>query len=616
MTAAGSRSLFYALGVEATQLALLAAGFVIEEVTGDFVDFDDESGGQADRELAIPLLPGMDAVVVDSAQIVLRARVLEVDVTGYDSVATSDDDVGVVVRLHTPSRIRRIVLGHVSFPPEVAGEAVRYRHVSGLETRAAGEGVTTESMRVVVRPAEPSEGGFTFGPPIFADPPFPAPPSPFYGPSLAGLRVAMPSGGSLQVQLPETAGQAWLVQLAHGAEPTELRPLAFSAAATRVSVAAAPRNLSIVARGATPEEDVALWGNPNALLPESGSQVVSFTPVAQRMLSARLAEAGSAGAGVTLPVSLRFAAHSGGRIEVESRTLSAHYEVHPMEADPLLLRASGTWSQVRLSAPTTVRADAGGGQLEAALLGRELNPGSPVPPITSPPAGLRVTAERWAAASARWEPAAGGTGSALPLVSVQVLVQASEATEVVLEVRADSAAAPGPAVATPAVLQLEPGPAEWQEFVLKQPVPVVTGGAPLWVALRTNQGEVRWFAAGDGEARVSVDRGATWGAIDERLIEGGAPLALLFHASDVSLAPRLALYLGEIPVAELAVDRPVGEARFAAELALPGPILSALASAPPGLGPRADTTVHAFSRSVIDLTLSDFSLSYSPFQGG
>lgn len=604
-----AQALFYPRELLTTQLKLLVAG-VLEDPSLDVVQFGD-GGGTADRELAIPFLAGMDEVVVDDASLRLSARSLELDLpqSAYSVSNASGDNVGVVVSLKAPGRLTRIVMDNPTFTAGVkAGQRYAYG-VGGVSTGAVG---AAETMRLVVRTATPkSTGGFDFGPPIFVDQPFRLD-SPFFGLVLGGLSVSAVSGSKLQLTFPPTSGSAWLVQFAFGDEAAKLKPLAYTSAVSSVRVAASPTNLSIVVPGEDGGADTVLWSYANALLPEVGDQDVSFTPVAQTRLAAELE-----GASVTLPVPLRFASETAGKVAIEARTLDAHYRVFPLGPDPVEERLGGGWTPLRLAAPAALRPAGGELQLTAVHLGRALNDGSPVPPLDLPASGVRVDSERWAATATPFLAPAGTEVATLPLVSVQVPLEAQVETEVSLEIRGGAANTPAAPLGPPVVRQLDPGTRGWIEFELPQPLELPTGGEPPWVSLRTTKGEVRWFAEGAGTGRISADGGETWGEVDPLLVDAATPLALLFHAVSPPYAPpQLELRLGPqaLPPLVVGVRSPADEAEFSLpSTAVPAALVDAVAHTV-GTG-RATTVVSVFSRAVCDLTIASLSLRYEPAGG-
>jgi hypothetical protein len=587
---AAAQALFYSrTDLSRSQLVQLVAGVFPNAADLDRIEFGEEEGGTADRELAIPFLADMDEVVVDAAELRLAARELQQDVTGYSVTAiSSGDDQGVVLALDTPARLAKVVLDAPDAPPPTA--------------------------HLVVRSAQPRQGGgFSFGPPIFAHPPF-ALPSKLYDPVLGGLTVTPVSGKGLQVAFPATPGSGWLFQYATGNDPTTLTPIPFASSVRRVVIEAAPRGLTVLVAGRDGAPDTVLWSYANALLPDVGTQVVSFTPVAQKRLAAALAAVGAGAADVTLPVPLRFSSSSGGLVGIEARTLQAHYVVHPLGPAPTTVSLAGGWTPLDLSAPG-LRPSGGELRIVAKHRGHVLNDGSPVPPVAAPSAGVRVDSGRWAAVAASFAPAAGAApGSPLPLVAVRVPLEVTAPAEAALELRADAAGTPGAVLAPPVVRRLQPGGDPWVTFEPAEPLPLPAGTVPVWVSLRTTKGEVRWFAGPPGNARISADSGATWGEVDALLLPTAAPLVQLFHAvPDPPPAPAVQLQLGEESLGEIAFGEPHGRdpREFAtATTDVPQPVLDALAR---GSGPgRVTTRVLVFSRAVVDLVVSTWSLDYDP----
>jgi hypothetical protein len=565
----------------------------------DVVTFP-EAGGDADLELAIPFLPGMDEVVVDAAGLRVVAQAPELELSTY-TVTDGPGGQGSFLALPAPSRLRRVVVD----PPTAATAAL-------------------DKLHLVVRAAE----GLTPGPPVFADPPFSLP-SPMFAAVFAGMTVTTVSGGTgRQLEFPAAGspfpaaqGSAWLLQHATGDNATGLQPVTERLTVRRVTVDAAAADLALVIPGATPEDDpVPLWSHPGPFLPAAGEQEISFTPLAQKHLAAALARLGAAAGAQTLPIPLRFTAAGGGAIRVVAKTLQARYVVRPAGADPVTLRLGGDWVPLELRAPAGRRPGATTMRLRARHLGRELNQGSGQPPAARPRAGLRVGAGRLVATSLPCTPLGGG--ATVPLASARVYALAGEAVEAVCELRADAAGAPGPLLAPPMVKQLQPPatpPArpDWIEFELPAPGTTIPVPATVWVTLRTNRGELRWFTGEAGDGRVSLDAGSSWGAVDAVLAATGAPLAQLFHAVDAPQPPQVDVLVGGSPAGSVTLEAVAGsplEFVTATGLALPAPVVTALATAAGG-GGRAATAPALFSRAVADLTVEELTLSYDPFAG-
>ena len=595
-TGTATKALFYPRALLSKgQLVQLTLGTLgpLPDLDLDVVAFDAETGGSADRELAIGLLPDMDEVVVDAAELQFQARSFVQEIDGYSVTnGPAGADAGIVLALDTPAALQKVV---IDTPAQVM------RPTAGGHT-------------LVVRSAEPGPGGFSFGPPIFAAPPF-ALPSPMYDPILGGMSVSAVAGNRTQLTFPGTTGSAWLIQLALGDEATKLSPVAFAPAVHSVTIDAAARDLTLVVPGSGGADDTLLWSNANALTPASGTQVATFTPVAQKQLSAALRAAGPGD--VTLPIALRFSASARGRIGITGRTLQAHYRVHPLAATPAQAALRGGWTPLALSIPAARRPARGALQLTARHLGRALNDASPVPPPALPSSGVRVDGGRTIAVPAAFAPRASqAAGDALGLVSVSVPLRALGDAEVGLELRADAGGGPGAILAPAVVRRLVAGVATWVAFDLDAELALATGGAPLWVSLRMTQGALHWFGdhagEGVGSARLSADGGQTWGDVDPLLAPPATPLVQLFHAEPPS-APELALRIGDELLPPLTLTGPVPEDptefRLAAT-ALGAPLLDALGAAP-GSG-RVARELLVFARAVIDVTIAGLTLDYDP----
>jgi len=578
------QALFYSLSLSGAQVARLVAGFAEPE---DLVKFPEEDGGDVDQALAVPFLAGMDAIVVTEARIVLRAYPQDLDIERYTHSANAQG--GVSLSLPDPARLRKVEINSDFTPPPPAG---------------------SKPPRVVVR--APGAGGV----PLFATGAF-ASPGPMFPAPLGGMTVDDLGGGRRLLTLPSVLGKAWVIQLASGTGTNDLTPLARPVSVERVVLEALPRNLAVVL--APDAGALMLWQNPDVLPPESGAQEISFAPLAQKHLTAALASAASGDA--TLPVPLRFHSDSGGAVEIVTRSLVAEYQVNAVGAEPITLALRGDFTKLVLAAPATLRPARSALKITAKLLGRELNAASPEPTLVPPSAGLRVGVERWVAAASNVAPRApAAPGSVVEVASVRVFVACAAAVEAVLELRTDVAGSPGEVAAAPLVAQLAAGTYGWQELELPVPLKVVSGNAPIWLALRTNKGELHWFAnpapstPPSAGSRVSIDRGATWGLPNPELGPAAEQLLQLFHVSaDPPPPPRVRLQRSATVVVDdlLRAAQAKSPVEYTAETALPAAVHAVLA-AQPGEG-KADTELLLFSRSALDLVVESLTLSYDPF---
>lgn len=590
------KTLFYPANTAIIQLqSLITQTALVITPALDAADVDTlefpEAGGDVERELAIPYLPKMDEVRVDQAELELHGVGREMEINGFTVTETGGNNAGRVIALNSPAQLCRVEISAPTFT-----------------------GPPPANLHLVVRPATKQNGGFGFGPPIFADPPFHLSGN-LYGPVLGGMSVTKFPDGRVQLLLPNILGTAWLIQYAAGDEATALAatPSAFSV--QKVVINAAPLNLSLVAPAA--EGNINLWSFPNALLPTAGLQTIGFTPIAQNLLAARLKN--PAAGQVTLPIPLRFHADSGGVVGIHSHALTARYLVRPLGSDVQTLQLRGNWTPLTLRAPAQLRPESGVARLVVNLLGRELNAGSPMPPLTHPSRGLLASPTHWAACAMPFAPLpSSAPGSILPLASLRVYLQALEEAEVVVEVRSDVGGAPGAVVTAPLVRQLVVQAADWVEFELPAPLPVVAGLAPIWVSIRSTRGTVLWFGQNAGSALVSLDRGQSWGAVDPALAPTIATLVQLFHvAPDPLPRPVLGLYNGATPLEDDLLAgvsaNPANPREYVREgWPLPPSLLNLLAAAT-GSG-HASITLNLFARAALNLTIEEMTLSYSPYQ--
>lgn len=558
------------------------------------LDFGEAGGGGAggDRTttLELPFRAGMDGIQMTSAALQLRARgkLLEADYQASNAAGG-----GVIVWFATPRRLRKIQVRYADPPPAVG------------------------KVRVVVRAVAGAPGAFQPGPPIFAAPAFGAP-GPMFGPVLGGMSVQDAGGGVRVLSLPAQPGTAWLIQIATGNDATALAPLAITPVVEKVWIEGLPRNLSLAVDPGDGDSAIPIWSHPDLLLPESGAQPVSFLPIAQRILSKRLAVAAAGARSLTLPIKVHSDAAC--QLDLTAQTLTGEYQARPIAIDPLVIRVGGGWSPLRLSVPAGQRPARATADLEVELLGRTLNLGSPEPPVEAPARGLRVDPGRSVAVACAVAPRAGtGADDPVALASVRVLAAARADAEVVLELRGDVAGVPGALLVPPLPTRVAAGPADWIEILLPRPLPARPGGAPVWVALRATRGELLWFGGvpgGGGQVRFSVDKAATWAVPDAVIAPASGLWAQLFHVEpDPQPAPRLRLRAGTRTLSDdlLANAIRLGPTELrAAGAALP---IAEVAAATIGAG-RVETLLYLYAASAADITVRAAALAYDPFTAG
>jgi hypothetical protein len=349
-----------------------------------------------------------------------------------------------------------------------------------------------------------------------------------------------------------------------------------------------------------------------------GRQVADFTPAAGRRLSQALAAVGASSLPPpTLALPLRFSAATAGTLLVREQELDVRYVARPATAVPRLT-LDGSWVDLPLDAPVR-RPTSATLVLRARHLGRELNPGSPLPPAETPSAGVRVRAGRVVAASVPWHPATPPRSGNLEMAAVRLLLAPLGEAELVVEVRDDAAGAPGALLAGPLVQRLAADAGVgWVSVPVATHI-AVAAPAQLWITLRTNRGELNWFAGDSGPAaRVSVDGGGSWGEVDSPLSAPGTPLLQLQHTVDAATAaaPVLTVRNGQTLLGTIALGAGEGPAEFTgpASGALPSAVLDLLGAPGPAGAARRITTLSLFSAAALDLTVADLSCAYDPFR--
>lgn len=552
----------------------------------DRIEFTDEHGGSVQRELAIPYLAGMDEVRVDQAALSLVAEGRPIDIAEFTVTSGSGAEQGLKLQFAVPARLLEVEFS-----------------ASPLA------GAVAPNTRLVVRPLTAGRAG----PPAYALPPFTLG-SPLFAPLLGGL--SQPVNGI--VRLPRIAGSGWLFQLATGDSIDTLQPIPFPATIKRVRIDALPRNVRIELLGPSVS---ALWGQPEALLPESGEQPIAFTPAAQGALAAALLSTASSTSSIaagTLPLRLAFHSDAGGTLAVTRRTLQASYLVRPL-GPRATIRLAGAWTPLTLDAPGGRPPGGASGRLLARLLGRELNDASPLVEDRPLGGGVRLRGDWRLACATAVAPRPGeAAGAAVPVVALRLFIETPRDAEVVLELHPDVAGLPGPPVGEPVVAQCVAGHVGWLDFILRQEVPVISAGAPLWISLRSNRGEVLWHGTANGKVWLDPGRGGAWQGAGLPLAPETSPLVQVFHRpSDPAPPPRVALRFAD---RELVADLLDGATASGsgewqrATFALPAALSHQLA-----LGrvtpdrPRAATTIHLASRQAMDLIVDDLVLTYDPF---
>jgi len=582
MTPFASNALFYPVSYAKADLIDLIRGAVDPAVL-DVIEFEQEDGGVAVRELALPRLPGMDEVEVEQAQLQIQSLSRDLEISAY-SAQTGPGGNGVFLSLNKPGRLKKVEVEYV-LPAPVAGQA---------------------AMHVVVSSAKKDASGLQAGTPLFAVDDFDRP-GPMFPRALAGMSQTALGSNRFLLRLPSVLGDAWLIQIASGDSAVSLKPEAIAVTIHSVTLDASPSDIAVTL--STTDGETPLWSNPQLLLPSSGTQDISFTPLAQKQLTAALGAAGADA--VTLPLTIKFSSASSGALGIVARTLQARFIVRPLAETPATIKLAGARAPLTLEAPAGLTPQSSAFRLVARCKGWEVNTGTPEPPLQDPSAGLRVTQANTLAQSARFE------GSAFPLVDVRLRLAALGAAEVVMELHEDAAGAPGALIGKPVVKQCDAGFRDWLDFECP-PTPFKAASTALWVVVRVTKGDIYWFASGEqGASLVSLDKGATWGAPDPQLTSPSSLLVQLFHdrsSEPMSRAPLIRVERNGAPVvADLMQGaNALSPKEFALDgFTLPQSLLSFYALQPGNA--RVGQDLQLLSRSVLDLRIETAAIFYDPF---
>jgi len=581
-----ANALFYPVSFARADLIDLVRG-AIDPAVLDTVEFAAEDGGESIRQLALPRLPGMDEVEVQQAQFQIQSISREMEISTY-TVQQGPANQGVFLSLAQPGRVKKIEVEYTPPPAPPPDQG---------------------ALHVVVRAAQKGAAGLQAGVPLLAASDF-DPPGGMFPRALSGMTSTAIGGNRFLLRLPSVLGEAWLIQLAIGKSAVDLAPQAVPITIRSVTLDAVPDKVAVTL--STTNGETPLWSNPQLLLPSSGVQDISFTPLAQKELAAALKTAGNDA--VTLPLTVKFTSASGGALGIVSKRLQGRYVVRPVEAAPTTIKLAGARATFSLSAPAGLTPQSSSFRIVARCKGWELNGGSTEPPLDDPSAGLRVTQSIAVAQSTVFE------GSAFPLANVRLFLAAPVAAEAVVELHEDAAGAPAAIIGKPVVKQLEGDFRGWLDFEC-QPVSFTQAATKLWVVARVTKGEVFWFASNAQEASlISLNKGVSWGAPDPGLTGASALLLQLFHdrsSEPMSRAPIIRIESGPAPVvADLMQDAAALSAKeFAVDgYALPETVLS-FYSRQAGAA-RVEQKLQLFSRSVVDLRIETAAIFYDPFAAG
>jgi hypothetical protein len=575
MAIRGTKTLFYSS--ELSNFAIQQIFLGLLDPPADNIDFPDESGGEASRDLAIPLLRNVGEIRVEQAELHFVSSALEVEIHSHRVV--NNGLQGVYIALAKQGLLKKVTLEYT--PPASNGKA----------------------QKIVVRAAQNQGSGFTAGPPLFAAPAF-ASVGDMFGPALPSFSVTNLDSTHKLITLPSVMGTAWLFQLAEtddNGAPNKLSPLNVPIKINSVVLDSVPTDLTILL--ASSAGDITLWNSPGLLLPSQDEKVVSFTPIAQKHLTEKLKNATAADA--ALPVSLKFRTSSGGRLAVRSKDLRGVYVGRPLDPDPAVIQVPGDRADANLSLPVGLTPTSNSVQITVRLTGKQRAAASSESPYSLPVGGLQVDQTQYVAAGV---PVA---ASDTTLTAIRLYLAAQEAAEAVLTVCADAAGAPGEVMGKPSVVKLQPGPGGWHVFTLPAPLTLATNR--LWLALRTNVGSLLWFmdAVADGTPMVSADKAATWGSPDLSLAGSPKLLAQLWIdvGTTASAAPVLRLERDGVVLNPnlLSGVKPQAGGEFATTVALTAPFLTAQV----GSG-KVSRRFQLASAGVVDVTLQNFELIFDP----
>lgn len=573
-------ALFYPIDLGRIPLQNLVRG-TSEPVALDTVEFDKEDGGEAVRQLALPRLPDMDEIEIELAQMQIRSISRPTEISDFTTQSAPGNE-GAFLSLAKPGRLLRVELEYTA-PPLPA------------------------NLHVVVRAVQKSDSGFQPGVPLFAVPDF-SPPGNMFPRALTGMSQTAQGANRFVLTLPGVMGDAWLIQLAAGDTAVELAPNATAITIRKVILDSVPSNVAVVL--VTAKGEVPLWGNPQMLLPSDGLQDITFTPLAQKELSAALKTSGDE---LTLPLTLKFRSDAAGALGIFSKALPGRYVVRPINPEPTSVHLGGTREPLILTAPAGLTAQSSTFRITAKLKGWELNGASAEPPSAMPSGGLRVTQTNRVAQQARF------SGQRFPLVNVRLRLAARTASEAIVALHEDAAGAPGAALGKPVVRQIDPGADDWFDFELKEALTFSADLTTLWITLRVTKGEMLWFASDIAAPTLfSTDEGASWGVPDIRLAPLMGLLAQLFHDCSPEFSrPRIRVDRNNTPViADLmqnAIARSSSE-YVAESFAMPSSVVSFFSQQTGSA--RVAQKLELFSSSVLDLRVESASFFYDPFQAG